>query len=132
MRRFGIAGLLIVGLALILFSLFINDLSHWIVLSTVDDLNRGASLASYQDALRSLLAPRATIRVVPGWVNAIAGGSGVACWYLAGYLLLNPTRSLRDLLRFAYWREFSGGWSYTPFSEQLARARKALEKTTPP
>lgn len=132
MRRIGIALLLGVGVLLVAFSLFAPRLSSWIVLATVDDLNRGVPLSQYESALRTLLAPRATVRAVPVWVGALAGGVGALCCYLAAFLWLNPTRSLRELFTLAYWREYSASWTYTPFAEQLARAKAARKKTTPP
>lgn len=132
MRRIGIALLLGVGVLLVAFSLFAPRLSSWIVLATVDDLNRGVPLSQYESALRTLLAPRATVRAVPVWAGALAGGVGAFCCYLAAFLWLNPTRSLRELFTLAYWREYSASWTYTPFAEQLARAKAARKKTTPP
>lgn len=132
MRRIGIALLLVIGALLVIFSLFAHHLSGWIVLATVDDLNRGAPISQYEGALRSLQAPQATIRAVPVWAAALAGGVGALCCYLAAFLWLNPTRSLRELFTLAYWREYSASWTYTPFAEQLARAKAARKKTTPP
>lgn len=135
MRSWGIGGLLVAGLVLVAASLWLNELTHWVVLATVDDLNRGAPLANYREALLSWLQPRATIRLVPAWANALMGSLGVVCWYLAGFLKANPERSLRDLTRLRYWVEGSLTWAYTPFEERLAQAkaaRLAAQKTTPP